>query len=662
MTKRSLAVVTALLFTLQEPAVAAPPPIEAFAARNPVEGVTITPDGRRLAFIRTLNGKGLVTVRGRNDSTDPEHTVLGEPEHFRIRWCRWATDSRLLCGYHASLVKDGVASTISRLVAVDADGRHVDTLIQNSISAQGQFQDQVLDWNPGKPDTVLVQADEGLSLREAQMGGGNGQLIGDTGTHGLPAVFELNVVTGRLHLIQHAKQPIRYWASDRNGQVRLGWGQDRGTIFYYARLDGATDWKRLANFEAFSAERHFEPVAISRDEPNKAYALAEADGRLALWLIDLTDKDDPQLVYAHPDVDVGEPLFGGDGRLLGIHYETEYPKIEFTDARARGVGKAIAGAMPGVFAHVTEATRDESIYIIRSQSDVQPNSYSILDTQQHSLNVLSPPNPALDPKNLSRMQPIRYPARDGTSIPGYLTTPGNIAAKNLPLIVMPHGGPIARDSWQYDFLLQFLVSRGYAVLQMNFRGSDGYGSAWFRAAHQDWGGLTYDDVVDGTRWAIATGIADPRRVCIVGWSFGGYVALLGAQRNGDLFRGAVDIAGVSDLAALVSEGYDYVGLAQLRKLQLGTDFDKLRRNSPREHAADFAIPILMIHGDHDAQVPIRQSKMMAAALDRAKKPYRLIEVKDANHSLSGMTDRVTLLGEIERFLKEQLQGDAVPPP
>jgi len=144
------------------------------------------------------------------------------------------------------------------------------------------------------------------------------------------------------------------------------------------------------------------------------------------------------------------------------------------------------------------------------------------------------------------MRAISYPARDGTRIPAYLSTPRGAQAAHLPLVVMPHGGPIARDTWGYFFLREFLVSRGYAVLQMNFRGSSGYGDDWFYAAHQDWGGLTYDDVVDGARWAIQQGITDPQRVCIVGWRFGDYVALVGAQRNPELFRCAIDIAGISD--------------------------------------------------------------------------------------------------------------------
>ena len=248
------------------------------------------------------------------------------------------------------------------------------------------------------------------------------------------------------------------------------------------------------------------------------------------------------------------------------------------------------------------------------------------------------------------MLAIKYPARDGTQIPGYLTRPpGQESAQHLPLIVMPHGGPIHRDSWEYFFLQQFLVSRGYAVLQMNFRGSSGYGHDWFHAAHQDWGGLTYDDVIDGARWAISTGIADPKRVAIVGWSFGGYIAELAATRNSDLFKCAISIAGVSDLKWLEA-AFRNTGSLEVARQQIGTNSDKLSADSPRRHAADIKIPVLLIHGSTDPQVDVDQSRAMAAALAKANKPYEYIEIKDADHQIRRKDDRIRLLQAVEKQL------------
>ncbi len=179
--------------------------------------------------------------------------------------------------------------------------------MQNSFEAQGQFQDRIIDWNPGPADTVLIEADEGLSANQVATGV---QVYGNVGTHALPAVFELNVVTGILRLRQQARDPIRHWITDKHGHVRLGWGFSGTTISYWARLDGDSDWRRLTRFEVFTRENQFEPVAISAEDPNMAYALGPSEGRRAVWLIDLKDKEDPKLVFSHALVDVSGPHAG----------------------------------------------------------------------------------------------------------------------------------------------------------------------------------------------------------------------------------------------------------------------------------------------------------------------------------------------------------------
>jgi len=623
------------------------PSIEAFAARSRVEDVSISPDGRYLAFVETVKGGAAAVILERERlDRGPGRVVIGEPAHFHFIWCRWATKTRLLCSLRGMAEERGVVYPTSRLVGVDADGRHLRVLLQNNDMVQGQLQDQIINWEPGKPDTVLIEADEGLGAS----GFGPGvRIYGSVGTHWLPAVFELNVVTGRLSLRQHARDPIRHWITDGHGEVRLGWGVSGTTISYYARLEGDREWRRLTKFEIFSRENHFKPIAISGDDPNKAYAIGPSDGRDAVWLIDLTDKEDPALVFAHPSVDVTDPILSLDGKLIAIRYETDEPSLHCVAVRICSLIDGLKKLLPGKFSIVTESTQDESIYVVRSVSDRTAPTYSLVDAAKGVVTQLGIPRPDLDPAGLAPLEPITYPARDGAMIPGYLSVPPGAEAKHLPLVVMPHGGPIARDTWRYFFLREFLSSRGYAVLQMNFRGSSGYGDDWFFAAHQDWGGLTYDDVVDAGRWAIQQGIADPERVCIVGWSFGGYLALLGAQRNPDLFHCAVSIAGISDLSLLIDEGHHWF-TSEIREKQIGTDPGKLTRDSPRLHAAEFSVPLLLVHGDRDAQVPYEQSVVMDAALTHAGKPHRFVTLRDGDHDLSAESDRVTVMREIEAFL------------
>ena len=634
----------------------APPSIEDFASRQSIENVSISPDGRYLALIRAQNGKGIVVVSDRSlGKGQTMQTVLAEPEHFRIAWCRWATNTRLLCGFRA-MAKERFVYSVTRLVAVDADGKNVRVLMQNSREAQGQFQDRIINWNPGPPNTVLIEADEGLSAEQLANGV---QVYGNVGTHALPAVFELNVMSGMLNLREHARDPIRHWITDKHGDVRLGWGFSGVTISYWARLEGESNWRRLNKFEVFSRENHFDLTAISGEDPNLAYAIGPYEGRNAIWLIDLTDKEEPKLIFSHPLVDVGHAVLTTNGRLLGARYDDGYPLMYYADDSARQSMEVINKLTPGRFNTIHGTTLDDRVLVIQSSGDVEAPRFLLFDRQAHQVTQFGTAYPDRDSTTLGSMRPISYPARDGTPIPSYLSVPPGAPATHLPLIVMPHGGPIARDTWGYWFLRQFLVSRGYAVLQMNFRGSSGYGNDWFFAAHQDWGGLTYDDVVDGTRWAIAQGIADPKRVCIVGWSFGGYLALLGAQRDPSLFQCSVDIAGVSDLSLLIDEGYHWLNSESIKR-QIGLDHEKLKYDSPHLHAADFKVPLLMLQGDMDAQVPFEQSKVMDQALTRAHIAHRFVAVPGADHQFSEVKDRALLLKETEAFLREHLPVTQLP--
>ncbi len=610
----------------------AAPPIEAFARPPKFESVSISPDGRYLAWIQGAGDVQGVVVAERAGSRQGNVVMSSDSDPFRLSWCAWANDSRLLCGLHAMSSEAGVVFEVTRLVAVNADGSKMKVLVQNSSAGDSQFQDRILDWTPAEPDTVLVAEDDDRD--------------------GFPSVFELNIYDGRLHqrLVQH--DPIRSFITDKRGHVRIGTGYRDTKLAYFAKLDNDRSWRQLAKFEAFSHTAALLPIAVGR-EPNTLYAMGTTGGRDALFEMDLTDQREPAIVFSHPQVDVGGPLFAKDGRMIGVAYETDRQYVYYTDPQAQRVMAVVNTTLAGAYNTIEDSTQDETAYVVRSSSDVDAGTFYVYDAAAKTIAKIGRAYPELDPGGLGRMRSIAYPARDGTRIPGYLTVPPGKRAEQLPLIVMPHGGPFARDSWGFDFLLQFLVSRGYAVLQMNFRGSSGYGDDWYWAAHQDWGGLTYDDITDGARWAVKEGIADPKRMCIVGWSFGGYAALLGAVRNSDLYRCSVSIAGVSDLVELEHDARSFTNGAIARR-QIGTDDDKLRMDSPRRHAESVGIPILMIHGDHDWQVDVGQSKLMAKALTKAHKPPQFVVIKGANHQMERQSDRVKLLTELEKFLAANL--------
>ncbi len=609
-------------------------PISAFARIPAIRSVAISPDGEQLLYITGHEDREVLVTMPISGGASPRPVVGSEPGEFDLKWCGWANNQRILCGVAGTRTIQGKVFPISRLVGVNADGSKLKVLIQNTEGGSAQFQDEILDWTPDEPDTVLIELDVERS--------------------GYPGVYELNVNSGRQALRVRPHISIRTYSTDGAGNVRLGMGYSSNstTLNYFGRLDNGKRWQPLTKVDRFDSGGALAPFAVIPGT-NRAYASGSYEGRDALWEMDMTDQEDPKLVFSHPLVDAAAPLLTPDRKLIGIWYETDRPFVYYTDEDTRQLIKAVNKALPDTFNYISDHSQDRKLFVIRASSDVEAATYYLLRADTNKLSRIRTAYPELDPKTLGRMKSITYKARDGVEIPGYLTAPVGMRAEKLPLIVMPHGGPISRDSWDFDFLRAFLVNRGYAVLQMNFRGSSGYGDAWYSDAHQDWGGLTYSDITDGTRWAIEQGIADPQRVCIVGWSFGGYAALLSAVRNNDLYRCSASIAGVSDLKDLLREARYYYSKAFIRE-QIGTDKEKLIADSPVRHADKINMPVFLIHGDKDVQADVDHSRDMASALKKADKPYKAIFIKDATHQLRRQTDRVTLLTELEKFLSEHL--------
>jgi len=248
------------------------------------------------------------------------------------------------------------------------------------------------------------------------------------------------------------------------------------------------------------------------------------------------------------------------------------------------------------------------------------------------------------------MVPTHYPARDGTEIPGYITRPVGTVGR-LPAVILPHGGPQSRDDWGYNWLSQFFAARGYAVLQSNYRGSGGFGKSWAGlGGFRDWR-TTIDDITDGAHYLIEKGITDPKRICIVGWSYGGYAAMLSAAEEPELYRCVVSIAGVSDLPMLTEDSRDFLGWRGKREF-IGLDKDVLRRGSPAHRTADFQAPVLLFHGDEDISVRIGHSKKMKQALREKKKDVELIEYEDVAHSIERNRYRVDMLQRLGAFLDQ----------
>jgi len=680
-TRMHAAAACALLFAASAVFAAAPQPIDSFARRPQMRGLTISADGRYIAF---LSGSGDDTVLMTFDRTQTgsafKRVTASEPDKFDIGWCRWANEKRLLCGLYGNIRgKKYAEPPFKRVFAVDADGAALkvleesrndanlfggktsmrnfnlnspdktSTTVQGGHGDQNSFygsavsgnyigsfrperQDEVIDFTPDEHDTVLIQADDDRNS--------------------IPSIFRLNIYNGQRDVQINEKPPIQQFVTDGHGNPRLGWGASKNQeTSYFAQLDGERAWRRLGATEAFGASIHFRPVTMAA-ATNSAYALGTFEGRDALWSIDLAEKRDPQLLFHHPLVDAGEPILQSDRRLLGIRYDVERPYVWYVDPKLRELIDRLESQFPGRVHDIVDSSADMNTFVIQASSDVDEGTYFLYDVDKNKLQKLGAAYPELDQQTLGTMTNVVYKASDGTEIPAYLTVPSGAERKNLPLIVMPHDGPVSRDTWKFSFLRTFLANRGYAVLQMNYRGSSGFGEKWRLGAHDDSGGLIYSDIQDATRWAIREGIADPKRVCILGWGFGGYEALLSAARNSEMYRCAVSIGGIADLEQQ-KEQADSLGTNQFSG-EVASDREERRRDSPLENASSIGIPVLLVHGTKDWQVQVDQTKDMSDRLAKLKKPHTEVLIKGGGHDLERKSDRVTLLKELEAFLSQNL--------
>ena len=614
------------------------PPLDAFFTGAQIRSVSISPDGQSLAMIVAADGKNFVAVKERN-SASPAAPILApnDKDGFDPRWCRWANNERVVCSFRGREYSKELAKVfpVTRLVAVNKDGSKQKMLLQSQFMPSGQINDRIIDWTPESPNTVLIEkVHPRVGLR----------------------VLELDVYTGNASPYESPHQYIGSFGTDGHGNVRLGWGRYDMQVYYHARLVGEKKWRRLGRVGVFDrGEEAFEPIAVIPGT-NYAYATRDKDGRSALWKIDLADKEDPQLVFASSRVDI-RPVFTPDNRVLAVLPDSRSKDAFYVEPSAELLGEVLAKLFKDRVYDVEDMSADLKTVVVESESDVRAPEFYVLDLngEKAKLQRIGSRFPGLDKADLASTEYLYYPARDGTKIPAFLTRPVGTGTKPPPLIVMPHGGPWARNSWGFDSWVQVLAREGYAVLQMNYRGSDGYGNAWRDASFQDWGGLPYSDTIDGLKWAVENRHADPARVCVVGGSFGGYLALAAAVRDSALLKCVVSVAGVSDLRELKTDANFFQG-AKVVKEQIGRDPEKLKADSPRLQAAKIGVPVLLVHGAEDYTVEPDHSEFMARAMQEAGKPYKLVMIDGTDHYFQNQADQRQLFTAITDFLRPLLKS------
>ena len=616
-------------------------PVHAFGQLPEVSQVKLSPDGTQIAFIRIIKGK---TIIGTTDLVKGKtHYLIGtDNQKFKIGWYRWANNETLLISADYPVRRHRTNFTEARLLQIKADGSGSATpvIIPKKNERMAQYQNNIIDILPNEPNHFLMAID----LKIANQ----------------PDVYKINLQSSKIrHLEYKGKSNITGWMTDRQHRLRLGYGRDETTIFYRLFDLKTQEWRNIWEYEIFDAP-DISPLGFGLN-PNELYIRADHNGKYAIFKVDVSHPDLPRtLVYADAQYDIeGSLIYSAKTNdVIGVyHGEASDAKIFFSESYL-SFQNALNKAIPEAFNNISSFSADEQRYILYSSNPKAPGAYFLGDRKAGSLEFVLEQYPLLAEKKLSGKTKITYQASDKTSIEGYLTLPHEKSPKHKAALIIPHGGPMVRNYNGFDWFSEFFASRGYTILEPNFRGSSGYGFDFEMASIQSWGGVMQDDLSDAALWLSKNHDIDASKVCIIGASYGGYAALMAAVKQQDVFRCAGSFAGISDLEKVVRKARKFTNYKVVKK-QLGDNNDKLEQQSPINFVEKINIPVLLIHGEKDRVVDVRQSKLMHEKLNEYDKNVQYIELKNGNHHLEIEENRIKTLAAFELFLQTNLLNESI---
>src|SRR5579883_350252 len=473
-------------------------------------------------------------------------------------------------------------------------------------------------------------------------------------------VYRLNVMTGAMYMVAENPGNVTRWITDHEGRIRIAVLTDgvNTTLLYRAN-----DKEEFREVLSTSFKESLEPMFFTFDN-KEIYALSNLGrDRLAIVRYDIEHGHELEVLFEHPEVDVEGMSYSRKRKVLSlVAYTTWKQQKEFLDERTRQLFDRLTvklqGSEDGAEINVIDYTKDENTFIVRTYRDRSLGAFYIYDFEKDDLQRLSEVAPWLKPEELAPMKPISYTSRDGLTIHGYLTLPVGKESKNLPIVVNPHGGPWVRDKWTYNPEVQFLANRGYAVLQVNYRGSMGYGRKFWEASFKQWGRKMQDDVSDGVLWLIKEGIADPKRVAIYGGSYGGYCTLAGLTFSSELYACGIDYVGVSNLFTFMKtippywkpyleSMYEMVGNPE-------TDKELLHSASPVFHVNKIQAPLMVIQGAKDPRVNISESDQIVEALRNRGIDVPYIVKENEGHGFRNEENRFEVYEAMESFLEKHI--------
>ncbi|RQW45684.1 S9 family peptidase [Novosphingobium sp. LASN5T] len=616
-----------------------PPRIETGVLANQpfLSNPKLSPDGTQIVARMNVAGKDCIGVIKIGEN-NPRIMDLGN--EYDLNWYRWAGNGTILISMGKSVPWDGDDAWQTRLVAFD-----ITTGKTRFIGGreEGLVGDDVL-WIDPEGQSILLAYQSTI--------------------YDYPSVFTVNLATNRQKQVVQARTDIWDWYADEQGVVRagFGWSGDRWTMIY--RPNATESFHTVVKAKQGDEDAGFDAFRIYQGS-DLGYRIMnnEATGRYALYRFNFATRERGELILDNVSNDIDDFDTSIDGaNPLAAWYTDDRSRVHWFDKTMHDVQDAIDKAVGGMQASIVSRSRDDSVLMIHLGSSSNAGQYYLYRQDAGKMMLLARVNEKLRSADLVPTRYVHYKARDGLEVPAYLTLPAGRDPKNLPLVILPHGGPYdIRDDGTFDPEVQFLANRGYAVLQPEFRGSGGYGKAFYEKGEGQWGRAMQDDLDDGMDWLAKDGTIDPKRVCLIGASYGGYAALWGATRNPERYRCAASFAGVSDLprqlkfqiAFKVSKRYR----KDWRRTVQGEETFDLRTVSPLFTLDRLRVPVLMMHGTEDQRVPYKQSKLFADALKLSGKPYEFYTLEGEGHGFSTSANMQQWLDRLDVFLAKYNPAD-----
>jgi dipeptidyl aminopeptidase/acylaminoacyl peptidase len=541
----------------------------------------------------------------------------------------WANNERI------AYVQDTAGDENFRVYAVDIDGSDF-----KELTPFEKVRASIIDELENDPEHMLID----MNKRDAR--------VFD--------VYRININTGKMEMIAQNPGNITGWMTDHDGNLRIALTTDGVNTSVLYRDSEKGDFQVLITT---SFKETFNPLFFTFDNKNLYIASNIGRDKEAIYEYDVKNKKNIRLLYEHPDVDVNS-LMRSDKRkkITGTYYYTEKMHYHFFDEDREKLQMDLEKRLPGYEARVYSMSKDETKILVRTFSDRSLGAYYYLNRGTNEFMKLVDVSPWLSEDEMAEMKPISYTSRDGLTIHGYLTLPKGFKPKNLPVIILPHGGPWARDTWGFIPEVQFLANRGYAVLQMNFRTSTGYGRKFWEAGFRQNGLAIQDDITDGVKWLIDQGIADSERVGIMGGSYGGYCTLAGLAFTPDLYACGVDYVGISSWFTIL-EGippywepmkemfYEMVGHPE-------KDKELLERTSPLFHADKIKVPLFVAQGANDPRVNKIESDQIVEAVKKQGVDVEYMVKENEGHGFRNEENRFDFYRAVEKFLAKHLGGRA----